>query len=299
VSSAIPDLGLKMADINQYGAVYDKTTLRREGVIHPDDLPAPDGKIYHAVRTGTTFLTAAATYYEFDVAAFLRRAETDLPAFLPSATQVIAHALKSFADDPLVVLGPQGPLAGALDLLSNPTVAEALLRGLAQRRMRLCIEAIQFRRTPLDIGRCPSFDNLALGRVAWQSSVSPRARAPDPRRDAEGGVDGDASVDYGFHTAYQEGPWWAVDFGAVREIARLRLFNHKLHPRKLRGFVIEGSTDFISFDSWFVHDERKPRELLAEPIEIALTQPRAARYLRIRLNRMGVLHLAEVEAIRA
>ena len=296
VSSAIPDLGLKMADINAYGEVYSKATLKREGVIHPADLPAFDGKIHHAVRTGSAFLSAAASYYDFDVAAFLNRAEADLPGFLPAATQVIFRALAKIPDDPATLLAALGT---ALAPFEDPRRAEALLRALARRRMRVCLEAIQFGRVAPNIGRGPAFDNIALGRPAWQSSVSPRARHRDLRLDAEGGVDGDRDVEFGFHTAQEDGPWWAVDLGGVHALAGVRLFNRRMHPGRLRGFEIEGSADFLHWESWFVHDEGAPEILRDDPIVLALHPPREARYLRVKLRRKGVLHLVEVEAIRA
>ena len=55
VSSAAPELGLSSADLNAYGAFYTPQTLMRGGVWHPEQLPAPDGRIYHAVRTGASY----------------------------------------------------------------------------------------------------------------------------------------------------------------------------------------------------------------------------------------------------
>ncbi len=165
--------------------------------------------------------------------------------------------------------------------------------------MRLGLEAIQLGRLDLAIARTPAFDNVALGRAAWQSSVSPLARASDPRRDAEGGNDGDPSVEFGFHTGHEQGPWWAVDLGAVYPLRLVRLFNRRGAEGRLRGFEVETSLDFLSWAKAYAHDPADRKALLARPIEIALNPPVEARYLRVRLPRPGVLHLAEVEVLKA
>src|SRR5262249_46084315 len=145
----------------------------------------------------------------------------------------------------------------------------------------------------------PERDNVALGRSAWQSSLSARARGTDPRRDAERGNDGDRDVEYGFHTASENGPWWAVDLAAVYSVRLIRLFNRKFAEHKLRGFHLEVSSDFLAWRRLYAHRPQDRALLLAEPIEIAFETPVEARYVRIRLPRVGVLHLAEVEIYKA
>ena len=66
-------------------------------------------------------------------------------------------------------------------------------RALARRRMRVSLEALQLGRVGVAIAKAPALDNVALGRSAWQSSVSPRSEAGDLRRDAERGNNGDTA----------------------------------------------------------------------------------------------------------
>jgi hypothetical protein len=299
VSSAANELGLPMADLNAYGDFYTPTTLMRGGVLRPDQLPAPDGKIYHAVRTGASYLAAVNSYYEFDLKDFLTCADADLPEFAAAATRMLSKLLARTPDDPLAAFGPAGPLSRAAAHFRDPRVADALLRALAKRRLRLCLEAIQFGRLDFPLGRGECFDNLALGRPAWQSSTSPRSRKRSLRREAEGGNDGDRESRFGCLTAQQENPWWAVDLGAEREIRRVRLFNRPLSGQRLRGFVIEASPDFLIWTTAYAHDGADMEALRARPVEIVFERPIAARYLRVRLPRKGALHLSEIEAMRA
>ena len=299
VSSAAPELGLSSADLNAYGAFYTPQTLMRGGVWSPEQLPAPDGRIYHAVRTGAAYLAAVSSYYDFDPDAFFAFADRGLPEFAEAAAGLIAKRLRRVPDDPAAVFGPQGRLAGLQRHVSEPRVAAALLRALGRRRMRLCLEALQFGRIAFPLARAEAFDNIALGRPAWQSSTSRRSRKRSLRRDAEGGNDGDVEIEYGFHTAQQEGPWWAVDLGAELEIARVRLYNRRGAERKLRLFAIETSADFVAWTTVYAHAANEMKLLLARPIEIVFDAAVRARYLRIRLARRGVLHLAEVEVFRA
>jgi len=299
VSSAAFELGLPMADFNAYGDLYTPRTLMRGGVWHPEQLPAPDGKIYHAVRTGGSYLAAVKSYYDFNLNDFLTWADAGLPEFAAAATHVLSKLLARAPDDPHAVFGPAGLLAGVEAHLRDPRVADALMRALAKRRLRLCLEAIQFGRLDLPMGRGEAFDNLALGRPAWQSSTSPRSRKRSLRREAESGNDGDRESRFGCLTAQQENPWWAVDLGAEHPIRRVRLFNRPLAEQRLRNFVIETSPDFLRWTSAYAHDGHDARMLRARPIEIAFDPPVVARYLRVRLPRRGVLHLSEIEAMRA
>jgi len=299
VSSAAADLGLSSADLNAHGEVYTPQTLMRGGVWHPAQLPAPDGKIYHAVRTGSAFLAAVKSYYDFDLDAFFAFADPALPEFAEAALTVLAKRLYRVPDDPAAVFGHKGALGGLERHFSEPRVVAALLRALARRRMRVCIETVQFGRIALAFARTEESDNVALGRSAWQSSTSARARKRSLRRDAEGGNDGDLQAEYGFHTAQQEGPWWAVDLGAEFALRRVRLYNRRGAERRLRLFVIETSPDFMTWTTVYAHEPKDTSLLLKQPIEIGFDPPARARYLRIRLPRVGVLHLVEVEVFKA
>lgn len=299
VSSAAPELALSVADLNKYGDFYTAQTLMRRGVWHPAQLPAPDSRIYHAVRSGASYLRSIKSYYEFDLDAFFTWAEADLPDFADAATHLLAERLAKVPDDPSAVFGPGGALAGVTAHFRQSHVAAALMRALARRRLRLCLEAVQFGRIATPIARTEAHDNVALGRPAWQSSTSPRSRKRSLRRDAEGGNDGDRQAEYGFHTAMQNGPWWAVDLGAEYPVRLVRLFNRRIAEHRLKLFVIETSADFVTWAMVHAHQSADMRGLRMRPIEIGFDPPVAGRYWRVRLAREGVLHLAEVEVMKA
>jgi hypothetical protein len=299
VSSAAFETGVKMADFNAYGDYYSENTFAPHLLQHVSEIPPPDNKLYHAVRAGRGYLSTRRSYYKLDMARALacRDAEFAGAEYRDFIADLLAETLKVVPDDPGAVFGPAGPLRDVVPYLEQPDVAEALLHALARGRMRLCLEALQLGRLAISIARTPAFDNMALGRTAWQSSASWRSRSRNPRHDAEGGNDGDTEVEYGFHTGYEDEPWWAVDLAAAYPVRRLRLFNRKLSEQKLRAFIVETSLDFVTWSAVYSHVASNGKILSARPIEIALETPVSARYVRVRLPRRGVLHLAEVEVL--
>lgn len=296
VSSAAPELGLKMADLNKYGDFYTPQTLKRDGVWNPARLPPADGKIYHPVRTGVPFLHATTSYYDLELEEFFTWADAGLPEFGEAATRLLTARLANIPDDPAAVFGPDGALAQVAVHFQDSRVAATLLRALARRRLRLCIEAVQFGRIATKIARTPAFENHALGRLAWQSSVSAHSREHNLWLDAEGGNDGDTNGQ-GIDTGFQDAPWWAVDLNAVYHVQLVRLFNQELSEHRLHAFIVEASLDFVTWTVVYNHDKGDPEILDPRLIEIAVEPPTSARYVRVRLAHRGVLHLAEIEVI--
>ena len=301
VSSASAEMGIKMADFNAYGTFYDDSTFAPHLMQHISEVPPSDDKIYHAVRAGRNYLSARRTYYKLDLLRALTRHDANFAGgeYREFAADLLAERLSRLPDDPLMVFAAGGPLDEVIPFLRQPDVAEALLRALARERMRLCLEAVQLGRLALPIARTSAFDNVALGRTAWQSSTSLRSRSRDRRRDAEGGNDGDADAEYGFHTGFEDSPWWAVDLAGVYPVERVRLFNRKLVEHRLRTFLVETSLDFITWRLVFSDYNSQPGLLHKRPIDIVLESPVSARYVRVRLARRGVLHLAEVEVFQS
>jgi hypothetical protein len=299
VSSAAPEMGVKMADFNAYGDFYSEDTFAPQLLKHISEIPPPDNKIYHAVRSGHGYLSTRKSYYKPDLTRALNSRDADFSGveYRDYIADLFAKTLKKIPDDPTVVFHPDGVLGPALSHLDQPDVSDALLHALGRARMRMCLEAVQLGRLNLSIARGSAFNNVALGRTTWQSSVSRRSRRRDPRLDAEGGNDGDSGVEYGFHTASEEAPWWAVDLAAVYPVRCVRLFNRELAEHRLHTFRIEASLDFVTWNIVYNHDTDDRKILHAKPIEIAVEPPISARYVRVRLARRGVLHLAEVEVL--
>ena len=145
----------------------------------------------------------------------------------------------------------------------------------------------------------PPWPNLALGRAATQSSVSPASRHPDPGRDAAGATSGRITGDYQFHTDHDADPYWQVDLGGPARIHEIRLFNRLSSPavaERFRRFVIETSSDGARWMLVCRKDDAAPvGGIDGNPFRFRPTAPVPARWVRIRLRRPGLLHLDQVE----
>ncbi|MBI5818260.1 MAG: discoidin domain-containing protein [Verrucomicrobia bacterium] len=121
-----------------------------------------------------------------------------------------------------------------------------------------------------------------------------------PELDAIGGCDGVKDGKWGFHTAFEQDPWWQVDLGKPVALERLVLYNRcdSCAPRNSRIIVLL-SDDGRSFRQAYQHNgttfrgftDKKP---LAVPLNGA-----TARYVRLQLRGKSYFHLDEVEVYAA
>ncbi|MCX6899300.1 MAG: discoidin domain-containing protein [Verrucomicrobia bacterium] len=117
-----------------------------------------------------------------------------------------------------------------------------------------------------------------------------------PTQDAIGGCDGVKDGKWGFHTAFEQDPWWQVDLGKAMALERIVLYNRcdSCGSRNSRIIVLL-SDDAKSFHQAYQHDgktffgftDKKP---LAAPLKGA-----TARYIRLQLRGKSYFHLDEVE----
>ncbi len=93
----------------------------------------------------------------------------------------------------------------------------------------------------LDVGRkrghrpsmqtiAPVLPDLALGAKATQSSLSPWSRGTSVESDAGRAVNGDLYLDYAFHTAQEDNPWWMVDLGRDCDVSEMHIYNRIGEP---------------------------------------------------------------------
>lgn len=145
-----------------------------------------------------------------------------------------------------------------------------------------------------------AYPNVALGRRAWQSSVSPWSKGSTIEDDASGATNGDPTVDYAFCTRFEKNPWWIVDLEGVYEIKEIHVYNRRGgHDSQIRAspILIETSldnevwSDFFRADPGFIFGGDEPNPPLAC---LAPTETHA-RYVRISVLAETWLHLAEVE----
>ena len=127
--------------------------------------------------------------------------------------------------------------------------------------------------------------------------TGPRAASKvTPEQDAAGGCDGVKDGKWGFHTAFEQDPWWQVDLGRVMPLGRVVLYNRcdSCAPRNSRIMVLL-SDDGKNFRQAYQHDgttfygftDKKP---LAVPLNGV-----TARYVRLQLRGRNYFHLDEVE----
>lgn len=147
-----------------------------------------------------------------------------------------------------------------------------------------------------------SYENVARGRRAWQSSVSPWSKQPTIEDDAMGATSGDPTKDYGFHTNFEANPWWMVDLEECYIINEIRVYNRTGMPAlqaRASPILIETSVDNEAWSEFFRSepgftfggDERQNKPLVrSAPI---VTR---GRFVRITVPGDNTcLHLAEVE----
>lgn len=150
--------------------------------------------------------------------------------------------------------------------------------------------------TPFD----SSVSNVALLKPTTQSSVylGSGREPPDAHSEAHGN-DGIHSGTYGFHTSWDETPWWCVDLGNYYVIREVRLYNRVDDPgcaERARNIAIETSADGSVWHQMYSHQGRPAfGGHDSVPLTVNPLSPPAARYVRIISRMPGFLHLDEVE----
>lgn len=136
----------------------------------------------------------------------------------------------------------------------------------------------------------PPGPNLALGRTTRQSSVYPA--------DHSNPVDGAISGRFGFHTDWEQKPWWEVDLDVSQALQELRIFNRgdacQIRARSLQVLLSDDT------QNWRVVYERgglpfgMPGRNAGRPLQINV-HGQSARYVRLQLAEAEFFHLDEVE----
>ena len=293
--------GFQCADFAALGDCYDRTTFFNDVLIHPDQLPPYDGKIYHMVRWDAHYLKAVRPGLNDGRHPTLRDlaglTATGLPLgqIVPVLKEQIVFALGSGGDTPERVLAPDGPVMTLLADDPPALVLQAVVMALARLRMRLSIDALGRIATRRAWPAIEQFSNVALARPAWQSSTSPWSNPHDYRLDAEGGNNGNRDVDHGFHTGGGSGNYWAVDLQQSILLTEVRIYNRHAYAGRLDGFRLLASLDG---EAWHLVYRSPPEIDLArtvgEPIRIPLFTP--ARLLRVESQEDDYFHFREFEA---
>jgi hypothetical protein len=139
-------------------------------------------------------------------------------------------------------------------------------------------------------------DDLAFCKPAVTSSVGRWSRHQDPERDACGANGEPLPNDFGFHTRLETDPWWMVDLLNEYVVEEVAIVNRPNAPERFRTFRIDTSCDGTTWTTQFT--QATPHDVSSDPQwpwRVRFTHPSPARYLRIVLLGMGILHLRRVQ----
>jgi hypothetical protein len=138
--------------------------------------------------------------------------------------------------------------------------------------------------------------DLACCKPAMSSSVSRWSRYQDPARDACGANGEFLPHDYGFHTEKEADPWWMVDLLDEYVVEEVAIVNRLNQSQRFRTFRIETSCDG---EAWTIRfTKADPGDVSSDPElpwRLQFTDPFRARYLRITLLGVELLHLRRVQ----
>jgi hypothetical protein len=140
------------------------------------------------------------------------------------------------------------------------------------------------------------FPNLAAGKRCLQSSVDNSCEA-----DAAGAVDGYHTGEFGFHTNYEDRPWWSVDLEATSSLSQIRIYN-RLGAAEIESrfddFAVLVSDDGENWRAVYEHPKgQRVGGIDGYPLIIDLAVPVIARLVKIMSNKPTFLHLDKVEVL--
>lgn len=137
--------------------------------------------------------------------------------------------------------------------------------------------------------------NLALGKFARQSSTT---TGWGGNWNASRGVDGVKTgniFEGGFHTDYEENPWWQVDLGARHSLSYALLYNRQdCCIERAKTLEVLLSNDGQNWQSVYKHDGSVFGGADGHPLRVELSCQNV-RFLRVQLRETNYLHLDEVE----
>ena len=155
--------------------------------------------------------------------------------------------------------------------------------------------------TSVPTGSCSSPQNLAIGESASQSSTYGNGGAGLA---VDGNTTGNSPWTADLqHTQNQSQPWWEVDLGQLSEIQSIQLYNRTsgFQDRLKNFYILLSSAPFNPNASLADHlaNGAITSQFFsgsAGAVE-SFTVNESARYVRIQLSGVGVLHMAEVQVI--
>jgi hypothetical protein len=150
-----------------------------------------------------------------------------------------------------------------------------------------------------DYWRGEGLTNLALNRPCRQSSLYPHSPSVNADADASQGVSGFLTGSYQFSTKDEHGPWWCVDLENVRDIKKVLIFNRvEAGTSRASRFSLLLSADGTQWDEVFEKtDDAEIGGIDGSPFTWPPEAPISARFVRIRMNTLDLMHLDQVAVL--
>ena len=145
----------------------------------------------------------------------------------------------------------------------------------------------------------PKFANVALRKPSRQSSLFSEAQVKLKGRVQGHANDGFRTGTFGFHTAFEDEPWWAVDLLERYVIKAVHIYNRIDDPAlavRARHIAIEISSTGSIWTEVYAHKGAPAFQgTNGRPLVVAFDKVVVARHLRIISRTKTFLHLDEVE----
>lgn len=137
--------------------------------------------------------------------------------------------------------------------------------------------------------------DLAFCKPALSSSTSQWSHFADPQKDAAGAISVHEFDDFGFHTALETDPWWLVDLIDQCAVDEVAIVNRLTFPCRFRQFRLDSSIDGSTWINRHIKiDMADVSSVRSAPHRIRFADPFIARFVKITLLGLGMLHLRRV-----
>ena len=157
----------------------------------------------------------------------------------------------------------------------------------------------RYNTTALSTVPAPNFTNVALRKPSRQSSLFGEGQAKLRGRVQGHANDGFRTGTFGFHTAFEDEPWWAVDLLERYVIKAVHIYNRADDPAlaaRARHIAVEISSTGSAWTEIYAHKGAPAfHGSGGGPLVVTFDKVIVARHLRIISRTKTFLHLDEVE----
>jgi hypothetical protein len=203
---------------------------------------------------------------------------------------LIKHPLRDFFEEGSELR------AGLLSQMPNEDPIEALRLALARDRDHAGIALLRDLAAARGWQMRAQPDDLAFCKPAVSSSVSRWSKYSDPERDACGANGEELPDDFGFHTEHENKPWWMVDLLGDYLVEKIAIVNRAYQKERFRSFRVQSSMNGSAWTTRFTQADAGDISSDPDcPWEVQVAEPFPARYVRIVLTGMGILHLRRIQ----